>query len=79
MLFRSKLLFKTTRLVSIACVHPDCDLFVISRLCKLIRFAAAEVPSSNGVVQGVDCMALRADETVALAASEGIQAVANGG
>jgi hypothetical protein len=47
---------------------------VISQLCKLIRFAAAEVPASNGVVQGVDCMALRADETVALAASESIHA-----
>lgn len=74
-----KLLFKTTRLVSIACVHADGDLFVISRLCKLIRFAVAEVPASNGVVHGVDCMALRADETVALAASEGIHAASNGG
>ena len=74
-----KLLLKTARLVSVACVHADGDLFVISRLCKLIRFAAAEVPASNGVVQGVDCMALRADETVALAASEGIHAGSNGG
>ena len=69
-----KLLLKTARLVAIARVQLDCDLFVISQLCKLIRFAAAEVPASNGVVQGVDCMALRADETVALAASESIHA-----
>lgn len=43
------------------------DLFVISRLSKIIRFAAAEVPPKEGVVQGVNCMALRADETTAAA------------
>lgn len=43
------------------------DLFAISRLGKIIRFQAAEVPPKEGVVQGVNCMNLRADECVALA------------
>jgi DNA gyrase subunit A len=42
------------------------DLFAISRLGKIIRFQAAEVPPKEGVVQGVNCMNLRADECVAL-------------
>jgi DNA gyrase subunit A len=45
------------------------DLFGISRLGKIIRFQAAEVPPKEGVVQGVNCMNLRADECVALAAA----------
>jgi DNA gyrase subunit A len=45
------------------------DLFAISRLGKMIRFQAAEVPPKEGVVQGVNCMNLRADECVALAAA----------
>jgi DNA gyrase subunit A len=45
------------------------DLFAISRLGKIIRFQAAEVPPKEGVVQGVNCMNLRADECVALAAA----------
>jgi DNA gyrase subunit A len=42
------------------------DLFAISRLGKIIRFQAAEVPPKEGVVQGVNCMNLRADECAAL-------------
>lgn len=49
--------------------EPHTDLFAISRLGKIIRFAAAEVPPKEGVVQGVNCMNLRADECVALAAA----------
>lgn len=45
------------------------DLFAISRLGKIIRFQASEVPAKEGVVQGVNCMNLRADECVALAAA----------
>jgi DNA gyrase subunit A len=62
-----KLALKTDRLVSAASVGPDADLFIISRLGKLIRFRADEVPSKEGVVQGVNCMALRGDETAAVA------------
>ena len=45
------------------------DLFVISRSSKIIRFAAADVPSKDGIVQGVHCMALRNDDCAALAAT----------
>lgn len=44
------------------------DIFMISGLSKIIRFMAAEVPVNEGVVQGVNCMSLRAD-TVAFAVS----------
>jgi DNA gyrase/topoisomerase IV subunit A len=50
-------------------VNDGDDIFAISRLGKIIRFQLAEVPPTDGVVQGVNCMALRADETVALAVS----------
>ena len=43
------------------------DLFIISRLGKIIRFQVDEVPAKEGVVQGVNCMELRSDETVAVA------------
>lgn len=59
---------KTDRLVGACGVGEGDDLFVIARLGKIIRFRAAEVPDKEGVVQGVACMALRNDETAALAA-----------
>jgi DNA gyrase subunit A len=43
------------------------DIFMISRWSKIIRFSLEEVPVKEGVVQGVNCMALRADEVVAVA------------
>lgn len=45
------------------------DIFALSRLGKIIRFRAGETPAKEGVVQGVNCMNLRADECVALAAA----------
>ena len=41
----------------------------MSRLGKIIRFRASEVPAKEGVVQGVNCMALRSDDTIAVANS----------
>jgi DNA gyrase subunit A len=64
-----KTAMKTDRLVGALVVQPTDDLFIISRLSKIIRLRAAEVPDTEGVVQGVRCMGLRADEAVALAAS----------
>jgi DNA gyrase subunit A len=64
-----KVALKTGSLVGAAAVSEDSDVFAISRLGKIIRFQAAEVPPKEGVVQGVSCMALRADEAVALAVS----------
>ncbi len=66
-----KVAMKADRLIGAAAVRAQDDLFIISRLGKIIRFAAAEVPPKEGVVQGVNCMALRADECVALAVSPG--------
>ena len=67
-----KIALKTDHLVGAVAVGEDDDLFVLSRLSKLIRFAADEVPDKKGVVQGVRCMALRADVVVAVAASAAV-------
>jgi len=56
---------KTEYLTGVLTVAPQDDIFIISRLSKIIRFRAEEVATTAGVVQGVNCMSLRADETVA--------------
>lgn len=60
-----KLAMKTDRMVSVATVHEPADILIISRLSKMIRFDAGSVPPKTGVVQGVNCMSLRADEAAA--------------
>jgi DNA gyrase subunit A len=60
-----KTLMKTDALVAMMNVTPAHDLFLLSRLGKLIRFPADDVPPKEGPVQGVNCMALRADVCVA--------------
>jgi DNA gyrase subunit A len=64
-----KVALKTDHLIGAVTVTDDDDVFAVSRLSKLIRFPAPQVPPKEGVVQGVNCMALRADETVAMAVS----------
>jgi DNA gyrase subunit A len=64
-----KVVMKTDHLVGAATVSDADDVFAISQLSKIIRFPATEVPPKESVVQGVNCMALRADETVAVAVS----------
>ena len=49
-------------------VSDNDDVFAISGLSKIIRFQAVEIPPKEGVVQGVNCMALRADEVTAITA-----------
>lgn len=66
-----KTLMKVEQLVGVQAVREQDDLFIVSRLGKIIRFAAEEVPAKEGVVQGVNCMALRADECVAMVVSPG--------
>lgn len=66
-----KIAMKADRLVGGQAAQPGDDVLAISRLGKVIRFQADEVPPKEGVVQGVNCMALRADECVALAISPG--------
>ena len=64
-----KTLMKSDALVAMLAVTSAHDLFLISRLGKLIRFQAADVPAKEGPVQGVNCMALRADLCVAATAA----------
>lgn len=64
-----KIAIQTDDLVSAAVVEEQDDVFVISRLSKIIRFPVSQVPAKDGVVQGVVCMSLRGDEPVALVAS----------
>jgi DNA gyrase subunit A len=61
-----KTVMKTEALVGAVAVDQQSDIFAISRLGKIIRFRAAEVPAKEGVVQGVNCMNLRADYCVAM-------------
>lgn len=65
-----KVAMKTDLLIGAVAVTENSDIFTISRLGKIVRFAVNEVPAKEGVVQGVNCMALRADECTALAAVE---------
>ncbi|MDO8971719.1 MAG: DNA gyrase C-terminal beta-propeller domain-containing protein [Saprospiraceae bacterium] len=64
-----KQLFKSNKVVGMVTVSSNDDLFIISQLSKIIRFRADEVPVSEGVVQGVICMSLRADEVTAVTTS----------
>ncbi len=64
-----KVALKTDRLVGVTAFDPTDDLLIISRLAKIIRFPAAEIPAKTGVVQGVHCINLRADEAIAITAS----------
>jgi len=54
------------RLVGAIAIEQDDQVFIISKLSKIIRFRSEEIPQKDGVVQGVVCMSLRADEPVAL-------------
>jgi DNA gyrase subunit A len=64
-----KIALKTEKLVACSKVDPTDDVFIITRLGKIIRFNAGEVPVTEGAVQGVYCITLRGDETCAIAIS----------
>lgn len=61
-----KVAMKTDRLVAADVVSAGADLFLISATAKAIRFSADEVPAKTGVVQGVNCISLRADAATAM-------------
>jgi DNA gyrase subunit A len=65
-----KIALNTDHLIGASVVDVDDDIFVISHLSKIIRFPASQVPPKEGVVQGVICMSLRADETAAMIVSK---------
>jgi DNA gyrase subunit A len=64
-----KVAMNSDQLVGALPVSDGDDLFLASRLGKVIRFPASEVPAKEGVVAGVYCMALRGDEVTAVAGS----------
>jgi DNA gyrase subunit A len=59
----------TERLVSVLNVDERQDVFILTRLSKMIRFRLEEIPPKDGLVQGVVCISLRADEPVAALAT----------
>lgn len=64
-----KNIFSAQRLVAALTADEHEDAFIISHLSKIIRFHLDDVPVKDGIVQGVICIALRADEPVAVALS----------
>lgn len=64
-----KIAVKSDKVIGAVAVTSESDVFIISRLCKMIRFKANEIPPKEGVVQGVNCMSLRSDESVVLVAT----------
>ncbi len=57
------------RVVTARVTQKGDDLFIITQLSKIIRFSADEVPEKDGAVQGVVCIALRADQPVGITTS----------
>ena len=60
---------KADQLIGAALARPGDDIFAVSGLGKIVRFAVNETPAKEGVVQGVNCMTLRNDECTAVAAA----------
>jgi DNA gyrase subunit A len=60
-----KIAFKNNKVVGASSIAPEDEIFVITRYGKIIRFMADEVPVTEGPVQGVSCISLRADEVTA--------------
>lgn len=64
-----KIAIRNDRVVGAQTVESPDDLFLISQLGKIIRFRANEVPTSEGAIQGVNCMGVRFDEVVSITKS----------
>jgi len=64
-----KVAMNTDQLIAARTIQEKDDIFIISQLSKIIRFRAEEVPPKDGVVQGVVCMSLRADNPAAVISS----------
>ena len=61
-----KVALKAEEMVGMATANPEDDIFIVSSLCKMIRFNAGDIPAKTGAVQGVHLMTLRADEVAAV-------------
>jgi DNA gyrase subunit A len=64
-----KIAFKNDRVVGATAVTDNDNIFIISQQGKMIRFRADEVPQSEGIVHGVNCMLLRNDSVTAMVKS----------
>jgi len=60
-----KIALTTDRLVCALKVEMTDQIFIISTLSKIIRFRVEDIPPKDGIVQGVICISLRADEPIA--------------
>jgi len=61
-----KLAMKCQKLVGATAIEENDDLFIITCQGKIIRFKADEVPGTEGVIQGVNCISMRVDEVAAV-------------
>lgn len=61
-----KIVMRSSCVIGAVTIDADDELFLITRLGKIIRFMANEVPASDSPVQGVSCIALRSDVVTAL-------------
>lgn len=64
-----KIATKNDHVIGASVVNSTDDLFILTQLGKIIRFKADEVPTTEGVVQGVICINMRNDEVVAVTVS----------
>ncbi len=64
-----KIAIKNDQVVTAFSIAPNDDIFIISHLGKIIRFPVDEVPPTEGVIQGVNCISLRADQVMAATCS----------
>lgn len=60
-----KIAFASDHVIAAISTDDRRDVFIISNLSKVIRFSLEDIPPKDGVVQGVICMTLRADQPVA--------------
>lgn len=61
-----KMLIKSDHVISSVAVKPDDHIFLLTKLGKVIRFPAAEMPVTDAPVQGVNCITLRGDEVISM-------------
>jgi DNA gyrase subunit A len=61
-----KIAMKSDHLINAVSVEGSDHIFIITRYGKIIRFKADEVPQTEGVVQGVNCIMMRNDEVTAM-------------
>lgn len=64
-----KMMIKSDHVVGALAVKPDDHIFLLTKLGKVIRFPAAEMPLTDSPVQGVNCITLRGDEVISLTKS----------